>query len=134
MAEEWINELAEEIRSIVQEAMREKEGERELYETIMEDVEIKTDRDWRDVFDYEVPSILKRVLERAGLTCSLYHRKDDVPGFEYVANCTTKDGERIALGFDVDYDPDTYEVQLQFVQAWRESRWTPTQLVYYHEV
>jgi len=76
---------------------------------------------------------LKEILDKVGLNCKVFFKKDDVPGFEYVANCWYK-GRRVALGFDVDYDTELGEVNLLGVEAWRDREWTPNQLVYYTEV
>ncbi len=130
----WIEDLADEIRVMVNKALRKGESEEEFWETLLEEVTIQSESDWREVFHKEVPDILRQALEKAGLTCTLYYRKEDVPGFEYVANCVTKDGRKVALGFNVEYDPNAQEVRLILGVAYRGREWTPNQLLYYREV
>jgi len=126
-------DVEKELRELLREAMHLKESGKELEETLFEDVWIENEEDYRRLFDDEIPSTLKEILERIGLSCRIFHKKDDVPGYEYLANCMTRTGRRIALGFDVDYDEVSGEVMLLFASAWRDSEWTPNQLVYYHE-
>ena len=126
-------DIIRELKSLIRDALIQKESERELEETLFEDVWIESDEDWRKLYDDDIPSTLKDILEKVGLSCRIFHKKDDVPGPEYVANCVTRSGRKMALGFDVDYDHEAGEVTLMFAQAWRDAEWTPSQLVYYHE-
>jgi len=127
-------EIVSELKSLVREAFRKREAEREIEEALFEDVEIKTEEEWKEYFHTEIPAVLRKLLRSAGLSCRLYHKKDDVPGPEYAANCVTRDGRRVAVGFDVDYDYDTGEIVLTYAHAWGDDEWTPSQLVHYHEV
>ena len=125
--------LVRELKSLVRRALAKREAERALEEALFEDVTIESDEDWRALWHDEVPSTLKDVLERAGLSCRIFHKKDEVPGPEYVANCIARGGRKVALGLDVDYDHEVGEVRLTYVKAYGDAEWTPSQLVYYHE-
>ena len=125
--------LVREIRNLVQDSLFKKEVSRELDELIFEDVWIESDEEWRKLFHDDIPETLKEVFRKIGLFCRIYHKKDDVPGPEYIANCITRSGRKVALGLDVDYDHEVGEVVLTFAQAWSDAEWTPSQLVYYHE-
>jgi hypothetical protein len=117
-------EIVSELRSLVREALRKKEAEREIGEALFEDVEMRTEEEWREYFHTEIPAVLRKILRSAGLSCRLYHKKDDVPGPEYVANCVTRDGRKVALGLDVDYDDVAGEIVLMYAQAWGDDEWT----------
>jgi len=134
MVLEGFKELIRDLKALVRRALREKESEVELYETLFEDVDIKSEEDWISLYHDEIPSTLKAILEKVGLACKLFHKKDAVPGPEYVANCITRTGRKIALGLDVDYDHEVGEVKLTYATAYGDEEWTPNQLVYYHEV
>ena len=126
--------LVKTLRKVVEEALETGEGGEEAWKTLIEDTTIDSESEWREIYHSEIPSILRDSLRKLGLDCRLFHKKDDVPGFEYVANCVTREGRRIALGFDVDYDYEIGEVVLSFIKAYRDSEWAPTQLTHYHEV
>lgn len=126
--------IAREIRDLVREALEKGESEKEVEETIFEETRISSEKDYWDLWHIDVPEELRRILDKAGLSCSLYFKTEEVPGPEYVANCVTEDGRPIALGIDVDYDPETDETTLSFVQAWRDKEWSENQLVYYTPV
>ena len=127
-------EIVDEIRGLVKRALRKGEAEAEIEETLFEDVYIESDEDWETLLHEDIPAELRNLLKQAGLACNVYHKKDDVPGFEYVANCITKDGRPVALGFDIYYDYEFGKVTLLSAEAWANVRWSPSQLVYYHEV
>jgi len=129
-----MEELIRELRDIVREAFRLKQSEREIGASLFENVFIGSDDEWREVFHEDVPNALRELLEKVGLTCSIFHKKDDVPGYEYLANCVSRTGRKVALGFDVDYDYEIGDVYLAFASAWRDSEWSENQLVHYHEV
>jgi len=126
-------DIVTELRELIEEAIQYKESEKELYATLFEDVWIESDEEWREYYHDEIPYALKEIFKELGLSCRLYHKKDDVPGPEYVANCVNRAGRKIALGLDIDYDYDAAEVVLMFASAYRDAEWTPNQLVYYHE-
>jgi hypothetical protein len=55
------------------------------------------------LYHEEIPWALREILEKAGLVCeTLYHKKDDVRGFEYIADCIVND-KKIRIGFDIEY-------------------------------
>ncbi len=130
-----LERLVEELKSLVKTALAQGEDSREIEETLFEEVyDVDTEGEWKELYHRDIPDVLREALKKIGLTCKIYHKKDDVPGYEYVANCWTKTGRSIALGFDVDYDPELGEVNLVTASAWRDRVWNPNQLVYYHEV
>lgn len=127
--------LVREIRLLVSKALVAGEDSREIEETLFEDVrDVDTEEGWKELYHRDIPGALRDVLRRVGLSCRIYHKKDDVPGYEYVANCRAESGRSVALGFDVDYDPEVGEVSLATASAWGDREWNPDRLVYYHEV
>jgi len=128
------DDLVREIKLLVITALASGEDSRVIEETLIEEAVVDTDEDWKELYHKEIPSVLRRILEKASLSCSIYHKKDDVPGYEYVANCTTKSGEHIALGFDIEMDYEFGDVTLIGASAWKGKEWSPVYLVYYHRV
>jgi len=128
-------ELIEEIRDLVDTALKEKRIiDKEIFEDILEDVEMRSEKDWEKVFHDDVPSILRKVFEELGFTCTIYHKKDDVPGYEYLLSCISNEGEGVLVGLNVEYDPETGKVEILDAEASPGKEYNPNYLVYYHEV
>ena len=123
------------MRNLIGDAFLLGQSGEEMDVTLLENVVIESDEEWWELFYKDVPRVLKRALSENGLSCTIYYKKDDVPGHRYLANCSTiRTGRRVALGFDVEYDHELGEVYLCLATAWRDVSWTKNQLTHYHEV
>ena len=113
------------------------EIDEDVFETLLEDVAIG-DQDWdeyRRLFHEDIPRILMAMFREVGFTdCKIYDLKDGVTLPEYLANCTTRDGTKVAIELDVEYDPETARVELLLFRAYKNSYWKPDILVYYTDV
>ena len=123
------------LKEVLDRTLRLGYAEEELDTTLFEDVrEDEYEKEYNSIFHMEIPTILKKALKEVGLTCSLYHLKDDVSMPEYVANCTTSNGIPIAASFEVIYEPLTGEIKLIHTSMDKGKEYPPSVLVYYHEV
>lgn len=132
-----VEEIVENLKEVLQRAERRGVWGEEVDITIYEEVglEEKWDWDeWRKITHEEVPSLLRRAFRRLGLSCELFYRKDDIPGFEYVANCVSRKGVPYALGIDVLYDDVTDQLLINYIEARKNAEWSPDMLVYYTRV
>lgn len=131
-------DVVRDIKALVREALRRGEAEKEIYETLFEDVTVNSDQEYKELVDEDIPSALRKALEKVGLICTIYHKREAISGYEYLANCVTKTGRKMALGFDVDIREfesiGAGEVELLVGYAARDTEWSPSRLVYYHEV
>jgi len=128
-------ELIEEMKDLIENVLREKTTiDKEFYETLFEDVWIRSEKDWEEIFHEDVPDLLRKVFKEIGFTCTIYHKKDDVPGYEYLLSCISEEGEGVLVGLNVEYDPETGKVELLDVEASPGKEFSPSYLVYYHEV
>lgn len=131
---EYLKDIAKKFRRLVTCALHEKECEQMIDETIFEDVEMTTFEEAKKLYEKEIPETLNIILKEAGLNCDIYFKKDDVPGPEYIANCWTRDGKKIALGIDVEYDPEVGIVRIVFARAYSGAHYPESVLVYYKQV
>ena len=115
-----------------------KRVDEEVFETLLEDVDFSS-KNWeskfRKAFQKDIPRILMAMFREAGFSeCKIYDLKDGVTLPEYLANCTTRDGTKVAIELDVEYDPETESVDLLLFRAYKNSYWKPDILVYYTDV
>ncbi|RDD52765.1 MAG: hypothetical protein BA066_07930 [Candidatus Korarchaeota archaeon NZ13-K] len=129
-----LKEAIRDLKDLVSEALSKGYAEGEIQESIFEDVEIETEKDLDEMFHKDVPHALKKALREAGLMCRIFHKKKDIHGPEFLANCETKHGIPVALELEVEHDPVDKEVNLLYVYAAGGTHWSPNRLVYYHEV
>jgi len=129
-----LKEVIRDLKDLVSEALSKGYAEGEIQESIFEDVEIETERGWDEMFHKDVPHALKEALREAGLICRVFHKKDEIRGAEYLANCRTKDGIPMALELEVEHDPVGGDIDLLFVTVKKGAQWSQNTLVYYHEV
>lgn len=113
------------------------EIDEDVFETLLEDVVIG-DQDWdeyRRLFHEDIPTVLMAMFREAGFSdCKIYDLRDGVTLPEYLANCVTEDGMKVAIELDVEYDPEAGEVELLLFRAYKDSYWLPSILVYYTDV
>jgi len=136
---EWVESIAEEIKALVDKALEKGVAEEEIDEDIFEEYLIETDTDYEYLVHTDIPSFLREVLDKAGLTCTILHKKEDVPGYEYLAECVVKKGitiEDVTLGFDIITDElGGNWVRVNLLSAWAGlGRVKPGLKPYYHEV
>jgi len=71
-----------------------------------EEVEFVDDRDYAKFIHEEVPENIKEVAKEIGAEAYVYHKKDDVPGSEYIVQINRR-GKTYTLY--VDYSPSDLE-------------------------
>jgi len=136
----WSGDLPRDISEIVRRALRSGFAEiPEVDEDIFEEVEVKSDEDFRTLIEEDVPNVLKDILRKAGLRCRLFlSTVERMP--EYIANCWTRDNKPVALEIDAGFEPwegEGFEgygsYQLYSIRA-HPGHYGPNMLVYYKEV
>ena len=125
--------IIHEFKEIIQELEKEEFIEREVHETLIEDIEIRNEKDWNEIYHNEIPALIREVLREIGFECKILHLKDDVKLPEYLVELY-RDGKYFGyLELDVDYDHEVNEVTLLLVRGYKES--IPVGLIlYYHYV
>lgn len=101
--------IAADVRSFVDRVVR------ELEEEGIDPREARASA-WKAVVEGLVAPIIRRALERNGLSCTLYleHVKHkEIPNI--VASCRTRTGETLALEIDLAYDPLSDTLQIETV-------------------
>jgi len=68
--------------------------------TQLEEVKVEDDEDMGRLLHQDIPKALRELMHKVGLTVvSLYHLKDDLLMYEYVADCLTDEDRCMALAF-----------------------------------
>lgn len=116
-----------EMSKVLAELIRRGGGESEVGVTVWE--EIESSEELREAFHKGIPNVLRKVFEDVGLVCTIYHKKDDVWGPEYVANCRLGD-RPVAVGVDVVVDE--FGAHITYVNVSFDSEYPDNLLVYYH--
>jgi len=125
--------IVHEFKEIIQELEKDGIVVRDIHGTLIEDVEIRNEKDWNEVYHNEIPALIREVLREIGFECKIMHLKDDVRLPEYLVKLY-KDGKYFGyLELDVDYDHELNEVILLLVRGYKEP--IPVELIpYYHYV
>lgn len=125
--------IVQELKEIIQELEKEEFIEREVHETLIEDIEIRTEKDWNEVYHKEIPAIIREAMREIGFECKIMHLKDDVRLPEYLVELY-RDGKYFGyLELEIDCDHELNEVILLLVRGYKES--IPVGLIpYYHYV
>jgi len=126
--------MVEEFAEIIERCLKKGAIEEELFDTLIEDMEIENDDDYLQLLHFDIPAALKELMDSAGLYYTLYHKKDDIDSHEYIASCETESGRKIAVFFDVDIDFETGEAILVGVTAYADRTLPKGLLPYYHPV
>ena len=127
-------DLVLDIRELVEEAKKHGEAEDDLYEMIFEDVTIKNEKQYERYIHKEIPLLLRdilRFLRFQGIR--IYHKKDDVPGPEYLVEAM-RGQSSYAFEVDTNYDDISGEWELLWVRVVRNAEISKDYLPYYHEV
>jgi hypothetical protein len=126
-------DLVLEIRELVEEAKKHGEAEDDLYEMI-EDVTIKNERQYERYIHKEIPLLLRdilRFLRFQGIR--IYHKKDDVPGPEYLIEMTRRHTQYV-METNIIYDEISGEWEILWIRITKNAKIAEGYLPYYHEV
>jgi hypothetical protein len=96
-----------------------------------EEVEFKDDQDFADFIHREVPEAIKEVAKEIDAEAYVYHKKDDVPGSEYIVQIYWE-GKKYTLYVDY-YPHDLEEGRFILYIVEGERDWYEPS-VYYHPV
>jgi len=96
-----------------------------------EEVEFENDEDFIKFIHEEVPEAIKDVAREIGASAYVYHKKDDVPGSDYIVQISWR-GKQYTL--HVGYDP--YDIEkgsfALFIVEGKKGLYEPS--VYYHSL
>ena len=125
--------IIHEFKDIIQELEKDGIVVRDIHGTLIEDIEIRTEKDWNEVYHKEIPALIREVLREISFECKIMHLKDDVRLPEYLVELY-RDGKYFGyLELEIDYDHELNEVILLLVRGYKES--IPVGLIpYYHYV
>lgn len=118
MPPEWIGNIVGRLVKRVLASGR--AAEEDVDEVVWEEVfggEEPTESAWKWLWHRDIPEVLKEALEKAGLTCTLYYKREEVPGYEYLASCITRGGREVTVGFNLSYDHEADELTLLDVEV-----------------
>lgn len=138
--------VMEELGKLVYEALESNRPiDREIYETLYEEVEVVSDSDYTSLLHDDIPYLLKKIFGELGFSVRIWHRKDDIDNYEYFAEVFTSDNRCVFVGLCIDIDLGYYNedkegevaygsVELLVAEAIPYSFFPHSLLVYYHEV
>jgi hypothetical protein len=127
-------DLVLDIRELVEEAKKYGGSEDDLYTTVFEDVTIKNEKQYERYIHREIPLLLRdilRFLRFQGIR--IYHKKDDVPGPEYLIEMIRGHGQYV-METDIIYDDIGGRWELIWIRITKNAKIAEGYLPYYHEV
>jgi len=126
--------LVLDIRELVEEAKKHGEAEDDLYEMIFEDVTIKNEKQYERYIHKEIPLLLRDILRFLRFQeIRIYHKKDDVPGPEYLIEMIRGHGQYV-METDIIYDEIGGEWEILWIRITKNAKIAEGYLPYYHEV
>jgi hypothetical protein len=127
-------DLIYELRELIEEAKRHGSSEDDLYITVFEDAWIKKEDQYERYIHKEIPLLLRdilRFLRFQGIR--IYHKKDDVPGPEYLIEMIRGHAQYV-METDIIYDDVGGEWDLMWIRITKNAKIAEGYLPYYHEV
>jgi len=127
-------DLVLDIRELVEEAKKHGEAEDDLDEMIFEDVTIKNEKQYERYIHKEIPLLLRDILRFLRFQeIRIYHKKDDVPGPEYLIEMIRGHGQYV-METDIIYDEIGGEWEILWIRITKNAKIAEGYLPYYHEV
>jgi len=127
-------DLIYELRELIESAKRHGESEDDLFITVFEDVWVKKEDQYERYIHKEIPLLLRdilRFLRFQGIR--IYHKKDDVPGPEYLIEMIRGHAQYV-METDIIYDDIGGEWEILWIRITKNAKIADGYLPYYHEV
>jgi hypothetical protein len=127
-------DLVIELRELIEKAKKHGESEADLDTTVFEDVLIKNEKQYERYLHKEIPLLLRDILRFLRFrSITVYHRKDDIPGAEYLIQAV-RGQSTYAFALDVSYDDIGGRWEILWVRVTKDAEVNKDYLPYYHEV